>query len=89
MLLPDDLNYLFINPFGCFRRAHQRGISSQILIIHRFHGNHVKFIRHAISRYHGSCDLGCLLDIIGGSCGNRMENNFLCRPSACKGGNLI
>ena len=89
MLFFHQLNDFLINQCLGLKGAGQGAVASKILVRHALHGNHVKLITHTKSGNHTSCNLGCLLNIIRCACGHRMENQFLCRASAGKGGNLI
>ena len=64
-------------------------VSAKILIAHIFHGNHVKIITHTIPADHRSGNLGRLLNIIGGTGSNRMEDQLFRCTAACKCSDLI
>ena len=84
-----QIHNLLVQKCLCFKGACKAGISSQILVGNIFHSNHIEILTHTISGNHSPGNLGSLLNIIGSSCGNGMENKLLCCTSACKGSNLI
>ena len=82
-------HYHLINLGLGFRGNGKAGISAQILIVQLFHSHHSHLRIHTVAGYHGSCRLGCTLNIIGGSCSAGMENEFLRTTSAGESGNFI
>ena len=89
MCIRDRFYYLAVNVFLSICRAGQRSIASQILVCHGFHCHHVKFGTHAVAGNHGSCKLGCLLNIVGSTCGYFPEFHFFRCTSTGKSSNLI
>ena len=77
MFSANQIYYLFINQGLGLKGTGQRAVSAQILVAHLFHGHHIKIITHTVAGDHTSGQLGCLLDIIGGSCCDAVEDQLL------------
>ena len=90
LMLPSyKLHNLLIQKCLRLKRTGKTCISAKILIAHILHGNHIKIIAHTISADHRSGNLGRLLNIIGSTSGNGMENQFFRCTATCKGSDLI
>ena len=85
----NEFHNLTVNFFLCIRRACKGCIASEILVCHCFHCHHIKIITHAITGDHGTCNLGCLFDIVGSTCCHFTKNNFFCGTSTGESRNLI
>ena len=69
--------------------AGKGSISTQILTIDSLQCHHTKLITHTVTCDHGTGKLGHLLDIIGGTRGNRTEDQLFCCTASRIGCNLI
>ena len=84
-----QLHHLLVDLSLGLGRAGQGGVPSQVLVVHRFQGHHVKVLAHAVPGDHGPGQLGGLLDVVGGSGGNRVEHQLLGGTASGKGGDLV
>ena len=79
-----DLHHFFIHS----RSRHIGTVHSccliQILAFCRCQSHQTETLAHTILGYHGSCNVGCPLNIIGSTCCNGVEYDFFCRASAKK-----
>ena len=73
----------------CLGRAGKGRIAAQILVCNGFHCNHIESIAHAVAGDHCTGELGCLLDIVGGTGCDGVEDDFLCCAAAGQRCNLI
>ena len=89
MLLLHDLHHHVVDLRLGLRGACQAGISAEILVGHNLHGHHIELVGHTEAGNHGTGQLRCLLYIIGGSGGDLVEDQLLCRTSAGQGSHLV
>ena len=67
----------------------QGGVAAQVLVGDRLQGHHAEVIAHAVAGDHGTGQLGGLLNIVGGTGGNGVEDQLLRRAAAGEGGDLV
>ena len=79
----DERQHLFIHLGRRFRGAHQLGIAPQILVVHRLQRHHIKFLAHAKTRYHGTCQFCGLFNVVGSAAGNFAKHHFLRYSASC------
>ena len=89
MLLFYQFHDLAVDFLLRIRCAGQRGIAAQILVLYCLHGDHIKFIAHAVPGDHSAGQLGSLFNIVGGACGDLPKGDFFGGASTGIGGDFV
>ena len=89
MLGLHDLHDLGIHLRCGLLTAGKAGIAAQIGVVHRLERDHVKILGHAVAGDQRAGQLGGLLNIVAGTCGDGVEDQLLSGAAAGQGGNLV
>ena len=74
--LLQHLHYFLIDLSCCSLSTVHNGSSVQITVLNRFQSDQSELFAHTILCDHGTCNLGCLLNIIRSTCSNCIKHNL-------------
>ena len=89
MLGADELHDLAVDEGLGLRGAGQGRVAAQVLVGDGLHGDHVKFIAHAVAGDHGAGQSGGLFDVVGSAGGDTAELHLFGGAAAGQGGDLV